>query len=83
MKRDSIHATLLSLVGGYLLFIAYHLYENLRAGSADMPPAAFIALAALFALAGLGVLVWAFRIWRAAGRGGAGQNQRDEDQEDG
>ena len=64
MKNQKVHAGLLVLIGGYFFFIAYHLYENLRAGSADMSTAGFIAAIAGFCLAALGAFVYAFIVWR-------------------
>ena len=64
MKNDKIHSSLLTLVGGYLLYIAYHLLENMRKGSADMSRALFTVLIAAFAGVGIGVLFYAWKIWR-------------------
>ena len=68
MKNDKIHSSLLTLVGGYLLYIAYHLLENMRKGSADMSRAMFTVLIAAFALAGIAILVYAWIIWRRRGK---------------
>ena len=64
VKNDKIHSSLLTLVGGYLLYIAYHLLENMRKGSADMSRAMFTVLIAAFAGMGIGVLFYAWKIWR-------------------
>lgn len=64
VKNDKIHSSLLTLVGGYLLYIAYHLLENMRKGSADMSRALFTVLIAAFAGVGIGVLFYAWKIWR-------------------
>lgn len=66
MKKPQTHAVLLALVGGYLLYIAYHLLENLQAGVNDMPQAAAIAAIAVFTLAGAAVMLYALHIYRAA-----------------
>lgn len=63
-KNNQTHAVLLVLVAGYMLYIAYHLFDNLRSGVADMPQAAAIAAIALFGLAGVGILGFAWHIWR-------------------
>ena len=55
MKNKNTHAMLLTLVGGYILYIAYHLLENLLAGADDMPQGAAIAAIAVFAVAGIAV----------------------------
>jgi len=87
MKNQSIHAMLLALVGGYMLFIAWHLVENVQSGSRDMPLWAAIAAIAVFALAGVGVLVYAFLIWRKAEQekknGEEGKNSLSRKEENG
>ena len=73
MQKQNIHAMLLTLVGGYLLFIAWNLLDRLNGGSEDMPGWAFILFIAVFALAGLGVLVYAYLVWKKA------EKKREED----
>lgn len=65
-KNPQTHALLLTLVGGYVLYIAYHLFENLQSGSGDMPVPAAIAAIAVFAAAGVGVLLYAYKVYRSA-----------------
>jgi len=64
MKNKNTHATLLVLVGGDILYIAYMLFDKMRSGAQEMPPALNIAAIAFFALAGLGVLLYAWKTWR-------------------
>ena len=68
MKDDRIHSILLALVGGYMLYSAYHLLENMRGGKDDMSPALFAVLIAAFALAGIAILIYAWFIWRRRGK---------------
>ena len=63
-KNAQTHALLLALVGGYVLYIAYHLFENLQAGAGDMPLPAAITAIALFGLGGIAVLLYALHIYR-------------------
>lgn len=65
MKNQSTHAILLALVGGYILYIAWHLLENLLSGKQDMPQAAAIAAIVVFALAGIAVLIYAWKTWQS------------------
>ena len=67
MKDQRIHATLLTLVGGYFLFIAYQLLQSQRAGTADISVAAAAVFTVLFACAGVAVLIYAFFTWRKYG----------------
>jgi len=64
VKNQGTHAMLLALVGGYILYIAWHLLENLLSGVEDIPRAAAIAAIVFFALAGIGVLIYAWKTWR-------------------
>lgn len=64
MKNYNTHSILLALVGGYMLNIAYELISRMLSGSEDMSPAAAIAFGALFALAGIAVLLYAWKVWK-------------------
>ena len=64
--NPSVHAMLLALVGGYILFIAWHLFDSMRSGAGEMSDALYILLTVFFALAGCGVLFYAFVTWRRA-----------------
>lgn len=68
MKNKNTHSMLLTLVGGYVLYIAYHLFENLRSGAEDMPRGVAIAAIAVFAVAGLAVIAYAWKLWRESKR---------------
>ncbi len=68
MNNRNIHSILLALVGGYMLYGGYHLLENMRSGKDEMSPALYAVLIALFALAGAGVLVYAWIVWRKGRR---------------
>ena len=71
MKRnEGTHATLVALVGGYVLYIAWQLLDNLRSGTADISPKAAIAAIVFFTVAGIAVLVYALWIWRHAPKDG-------------
>lgn len=65
MKNQGTHAMLLALVGGYILYIAWHLLDNLLSGINDMPQAAAIAAIAVFALSGIAVLIYAWKTWQS------------------
>lgn len=65
-KKQNIHAMLLTLVGGYVLFIAWNLLDRLRAGAEDMPRWTSILFIAVFGLAGLAVLAYAYIVWKKA-----------------
>ena len=77
MRNENLHATLLALAGGYLLYLAYQLLQSYLAGSQDMSRALFILCIALFAVAGVGVLVYAFRTWRREKQAGGREDSDD------
>ena len=60
--NPSMHAALLALVGGYMVYIAYQIFN--KGGAADgmsMPLA--ILFTVFFALAGVSVIAYAVRLW--------------------
>lgn len=81
MKNKNTHAMLLALVGGYILYIAYHLLENLLSGVNDMPQGAAIAAIAVFAAGGIAVLLYAWKCWKDAKA--EEKNAQNEDESEG
>lgn len=83
LKMNAVmHALLTAVVGAYLLYIAYRLFSS--ASSDGMPMALSIAFGALFALGGVGVLVYAYRIWKqdkAAQQAAQSEDADDDDDE--
>ena len=70
MKKQNLHASLLALVGGYLFFTAWNLWEGLSAGTEEMPAWSSILFIALFTLGGIGVLAYAYLTWKKAEKDG-------------
>ena len=64
MKNKRIHSTLLGVVGAYLIYRAYQLFEKRADADASMPPALRIVFIAFFGLAGAAVIVYAFLVWK-------------------
>ena len=64
MKNRGTHSSLLALAGAYLLYLAYEMFTAMRDGSTSMAPGLSILFIALFALAGLGILVYAALEWK-------------------
>lgn len=67
---------LMGIVGGYLIYIAYQLYKSMGDPDAGMSPPMRIVFIAFFTLAGIGLLVFAFRLWFAANK--AEKEKKDE-----
>ena len=59
---------LMGIAGGYLLYIAYQLFESRGDQNTTMTPFVRIAFIVFFVLAGIGLLVFAFRLWFAANK---------------
>lgn len=59
---------ILGVAGGYLVYLAYQLYENFNNPDAGMAPAVRILFIALFVLIGIGLMVYAFLLWKKADR---------------
>ena len=59
---------ILGIAGGYLIYLAYQLFENLNNPEAGMSPVVRILFISLFVLLGIGLMVYAFRIWKVADR---------------
>ena len=77
MKNERIHSTLLGVVGAYLIYLAYQLFEKRADADASMPPALRIVFIAFFGLAGAAVIVYAFLVWKK----GPKEDGREQDKE--
>ena len=67
---------LMGVVGGYLMYIAYELFANRGDQNTTMSPTARILFIVFFTLVGIGLLVFAFRLWFAADK--AEKEKKDE-----
>ena len=63
-KNDGAHATMLGVIGGYLVYLAYQMIRDTSSGVSSMDMTTTVVLAGLMALAGLGVMAFALRLWR-------------------
>ena len=68
MNNGKTRASLLGIVGGYLLYTAYELYRDWGNPDTTMTTAARIVFIVLFVLAGAALLVYAVRVWKCSGR---------------
>ena len=60
MRNEKVHATLLALVGGFVLYLAYQLLEKYLAGTKEMPDAVFIIAIVVFAIGGISTICYAW-----------------------
>ena len=56
---------LMGVVGGYLLYLAYQMFEE-RNSESSMSMAVRILFMVFFIIAGIGLMVYAWRIWKIA-----------------
>ncbi|MBR3107562.1 MAG: hypothetical protein IKH30_10320 [Clostridia bacterium] len=73
MNSGKTRSTLLGVVGAYLVYLAYQLFEGRAETDTAMTPAARIVFIVFFALAGAAVMVYAVIVWR--------KSMKEEEQE--
>ena len=74
--NEKTRSGLLALAGGYVLYLAWEMFADLRDGKTDMGPGMAYAFIALFAVAGIAVITYAARIWYRSRK--AGENDEPE-----
>ena len=74
LNREKTRSSLLGVAGGYLVYLAYGLFRDRGQTDTAMSPAARILFIALFALAGVALMVYAVVLWL---RSGKEENERD------
>ena len=79
MKNEKIHSMLLGLVAGYVLFLAWELFDKYRAGSDEMPGPVFIIAIAVFTLGGLGTIWYAWKVYQ---KGKKAEAEKEEEKAD-
>ena len=75
--NSGVHATLLAAVGGYILYLAWTLFEKYRDNAGEMPPALNIIAIVVFTLGGFGTLFYAWTVYRKGKK-----EKTEEDKED-
>ena len=64
MKNEKLHSTLLALVGGYVLFLAYDIFNKYKSGAKEMSDALYIIIIIIFSLGGIAVLYYSWRVYK-------------------
>ena len=80
LKNERIHSTRLGVVGAYLIFLAYQLFEKRADADASLPPALRIVFIAFFGLAGAAVIVYAFLVWKKSPKEDGQKQPRKDDE---
>ena len=57
-QNNSTHATLLAVIGGYLIYMAYEMVQNTLTGKSTMSMTTTVIAALIMALAGLGTIAY-------------------------
>ena len=78
MNSGKTRSSLIGIVGCYLIYTAYQLYQGRNDPESTMPLAVMILFIVLFVGAGLALIVLAWRIWR---RGEQEEEQRPKENE--
>ncbi len=76
--KGGTRAGLLALAGGYVLYLAWEMYADLRDGKTEMTPGLTIAFISFFAVAGIAVIVYAARIWIRSRKGEETEDEQKE-----
>ncbi len=79
MNNGNARASLIGIVGAYLLYTAYDLFRNEAGADTTMSPAVRILFSVFFVLAGIALLVLAVRIWRRSAKEEKEQQDRDDE----
>lgn len=65
MKGGSqLRTSLLALAGVYLVYLAWEMLNTMRKGETEMQPWLSIVFISFFSLAGIGIMIFAWRVWR-------------------
>ena len=78
--NPGVHSVLLAAVGGYILYIAWNLFDKYRNQAGEMPPALNIVAIVVMTLGGLGTLYYAWTVYRQD-RKNEEENTREEEQD--
>ncbi len=68
MNNRKTRSSLIGVAGAYLLYMAYQLFRDRNEPGTTMPQGLAILFAALFLIAAVALLVYAYRSWKQADR---------------
>lgn len=80
MNSGKGRSSLIGIVGGYLVYLAWQLYQGRNNPDTSMSPAVMILFIALFALAGAGLFAYACILWKRAKKEEQEERKRGQDE---
>ncbi len=78
MNNARARSSLIGIVGAYLLYTAYQLFEGRNDPGTTMTTGVMILFIVLFVLCGAALLVYAYLLWKRAGQDGEEQKEQRE-----
>lgn len=76
-RNNSAHATMIAVIGGYLIYLAYQMVRDTLSGASSMSMTTTVILAGIMALCGLGVIAYGIWVWRRGVK--ASQQTKEEE----
>ncbi len=80
MNSEKTRISLIGIVGGYLIYLAYQLFEGWNDPDTTMSHPVMVLFISLFGIIGIVLLVYAFRRWKQSDREDA-EKKRPEDED--
>lgn len=77
-RGNSTHVTLLAVIGGYLIYLAYEMVRDTLSGASSMPLTMTLVLAGIMAVCGLAVIGYGIRMWRANAKAAREEQEETE-----
>ena len=76
-QNAGAHATMIAVIGGYLVYLAYQMVRDTLSGASTMSMTTTVILAGVMALCGLAVMAYGFRLWR---KGEAAKKEKETEE---
>lgn len=78
--NSGVHSTLVAVVGAYILYIAWQLFDKYRNNAGEMPPVWNITAIIVLGIGGLGTLYYAWRVYSQGKKAEEHDNEEENDQ---
>ena len=79
MNSGKTRSSLFAVVGAYLLYIVWQLFEGWNDPDTTMSHAVMVLFMALFVIAAVFLFIFAFKLWKNADREEAEQKRAEDD----